>query len=198
MTDEEYVPHFRSCGSLVLEYDHIKRRPKGVVQFRYSPQRLSYTISQIAAALRSERTGFDIGWIAPRDQALRHFRIDPCTLPPDILYGADGVQIQHPPDPRRMLSPSIMHYGRIGADDTLLKDSVFRDQLRDQHSVMAVEMESAGMRDAAWSRSCEVGVIRGIVDYCDDHKSDDWHLIAVVSAAALARLLFETLVKADS
>ncbi|WP_167391976.1 5'-methylthioadenosine/S-adenosylhomocysteine nucleosidase [Mesorhizobium sophorae] len=185
-------------GSSVLEYDHIRRRPGGVAQFRDSPQRLSYTISQAAAALRSERTGFDIGWIAPRDQALRHFGIDPGALPPDVLHGIDGVEIQHPPDPRRTLSPSIVHYGRIGAGDTLLKDPAFRDQLRDQHSVMAVEMEGAGIRDAAWSRSCEVGVVRGIVDYCDDYKSDDWHLIAAVSAAAVARLLFETLVQADS
>ncbi|WFP64779.1 hypothetical protein [Mesorhizobium sp. WSM4904] len=182
----------------VLEYDHVKRLSDGTVEFRDSPQRLSYTIAQIVAALRSERTGFDTGWIASRDLALRHFNIDPENLPPDILYGADGIQLQHPSDTRRVLSPSIVHWGRIGAGDSLLKDPVFRDQLRDEHSVMAVEMESAGIRDAAWSRSCEVGVIRGIVDYCDAHKDDNWHIIAAVSAAAVARLLFETLAKADS
>ncbi len=175
----------------ILEYDHVKRKQNGDPEVRDTAQRISNMINQLVNANRNQRDGFDIGWLAVRDRTLRAYGLDPEKLPPDVLHDLDGSVIQHPEDPRRQRSPSIVHFGRIGAGDTLLKDPVVRDWLRDNHAVMAVDMESAGLRDAGWSRNSEFGVIRGVVDYCDDFKDDRWHMVSAISAAALARFLFE-------
>ena len=178
-------------GRTILEYDHVKRKQDGDIEVRDAAQRISAMITQLVNANQSQRDGFNTGWLEIRNNALRKHGLDPENLPPDVLHDYDGKEIAHPEDPRRERSPSIVHYGRIGAGDTLLKDPVVRDWLRDNHAVMAVDMESAGLRDAGWSRNAEFGVIRGVVDYCDDYKDDRWHMVSAISAAAVARFLFE-------
>lgn len=54
-------------------------------------------------------------------------------------------------------------------------------------------MESSGTADAAWSAGRNYLVIRGICDYCDIHKNDDWQYHAALVAAAYARALIENL-----
>ena len=54
-------------------------------------------------------------------------------------------------------------------------------------------MEGAGVADAAWNQT-EVShylVIRGICDYADRYKNDDWHGYAAISAAAYLRSLLD-------
>ena len=184
-------------GQSVLEWDFGKRSADGSLEVRDSGQRLSHDVFQFVANLRSERTSFDTGWLDLRLKALRDFDIDPENLPPDRFYDYQGVEQVHPEDPRRKLSPAIVHFGRVGSGDTLLKDPALRDELRERHGIIAVEMESAGMRDAGWSHNTQVGVIRGIVDYCDDHKDDRWHMIGALSAAAMMRFLYEKMVEAE-
>ena len=54
-------------------------------------------------------------------------------------------------------------------------------------------MEGSGTADAAWSSGRDYLVIRGICDYCDTHKNDDWQHYAALVAAAYARALIENL-----
>ena len=54
-------------------------------------------------------------------------------------------------------------------------------------------MEGSGTADAAWSARRDYLVIRGICDYCDTHKNDDWQRYAALVAAAYARALIENL-----
>jgi nucleoside phosphorylase len=54
-------------------------------------------------------------------------------------------------------------------------------------------MEGAGVWTAAWACDCEVIAIRGVCDYCDEHKNDDWQQHAALAAAAYARALIEVL-----
>jgi nucleoside phosphorylase len=183
-------------GQSILEHDLVKRLVGGKIEVRDTAQRLSYSITQIVRHMQSDKSGFDVGWLDIRDKALEKYGISPQHLPDDVLHDKDGQSIDHPEDKRRNISPAIVHFGKIGAGDTLLKDPVDRDRLRDEHGIVAVEMEGAGFREAGWSRSREIGIIRGIVDYCDGHKSDDWHTIAAVSAASVARFIFEALVRA--
>jgi nucleoside phosphorylase len=183
-------------GDSVLEYDHVRRTLGEELEVRDSPQRIAYSWSQAVVHLKSEMTGFSTGWVTWRNAALKRLHQNSTDLPPDILHAYDGSCVPHPADSRRDRSPAIVHVGRVAAGDTLLKDPMLRDLLREKHKIRAVEMESAGLRDASWSRSAEFGVVRGIVDYCDNYKTDDWHLIAAVSAAAVTRLIFETLVLA--
>jgi hypothetical protein len=75
----------------------------------------------------------------------------------------------------------------------VLKYPARRDQLRDEHRAKAVEMEGSGIADLAWTRSIEYFVVRGICDYCDSNKGDDWHDYAAVVAAAYTRVLLSSL-----
>jgi hypothetical protein len=79
----------------------------------------------------------------------------------------------------------------------LLKDPVWRDRLRDAHGVKAVEMEASGIADATWVHGVGYLVVRGICDYCDKNKNDDWHMYAAVVAAAYVRALLGRMASGD-
>jgi nucleoside phosphorylase len=160
--------HFRLgdvvIGDSVLEYDHVKRTVDGRLEVRDSAQRIAYSWSQAVVHLRSEITGFSTDWVAWRDTALKLLHQNATDLPPDTLHASDGSCVPHPVDIRRDRTPVIVHVGGVAAGDTLLKDPILRDYLRDKHKIRAVEMESAGLRDASWSRSAEFAVVRRIVE----------------------------------
>jgi nucleoside phosphorylase len=75
-----------------------------------------------------------------------------------------------------------VHRGTIASADLVLKDGSKRDLLGQEYGVLCFEMEAAG---ALSDFPCLV--IRGISEYCDSHKNDQWHGFA---AAAYARQLF--------
>jgi tetratricopeptide (TPR) repeat protein len=102
-----------------------------------------------------------------------------------------SVIVPHPLDQRRMESLPRVFLGPIASSNTLLKNPVKRDQLRDRFGVKAVEMEGSGIADAAWNVEVQYLVIRGICDYCDRNKGDDWQVYAAVVAAAYSRALLE-------
>jgi nucleoside phosphorylase len=109
----------------------------------------------------------------------------------DVLHSQEQVLL-HPNDGRTVGQPRI-HGGAIGTADTLLKNDVTRDQLRDQFNVRAVEMEASGLQTAGWAAGKDIFVVRGICDYCDEHKNDDWQNYAALVAAAYARALVEAM-----
>ena len=74
-----------------------------------------------------------------------------------------------------------------------MKDPMARDRVRDQWNVRAIEMEGSGVLDAGWSLDRDVMIVRGICDYCDEHKNDVWQAYAALTAAAYARSLIEML-----
>ena len=112
----------------------------------------------------------------------------------DILYRADGFNeaVSHPRDSSRILGRPRIFIGSIASANQVLKNAGKRDQLRDEHCVKAVEMEGSGIADAAWTRSSEYFIVRGICDYCDANKRDDWQAYAAVVAAAYTRVLLST------
>ena len=59
--------------------------------------------------------------------------------------------------------------------------------------VRAVEMEASGLQNAAWAQGRDAFVVRGICDYCDNHKNDTWQNYAALVAAAYARALVEAM-----
>lgn len=79
----------------------------------------------------------------------------------------------------------VVHRGTIASGEMVIKDSVLRDQLAKEYGVLCFETEAAG---ALAGFPCIT--IRGISDYCDSHKNDQWHGYAAAAAAAYARLLF--------
>lgn len=78
-----------------------------------------------------------------------------------------------------------MHWGTIASGELVVKDAKMRDKLAKKHGVLCFEMEAVGVLTGF---PCIV--IRGISDYCDSHKNDDWHGFAAAAAAAYARQLF--------
>ncbi|KAI3014430.1 hypothetical protein CBS147347_11476 [Aspergillus niger] len=77
-----------------------------------------------------------------------------------------------------------VHYGTIASGNTVLKDGIQRDIYANDPdlNVLCFEMEAAGLMN---NMPCLI--IRGICDYCDSHKNDDWHNYAALTAAAYAR-----------
>ncbi|KAH7124707.1 hypothetical protein EDB81DRAFT_860917 [Dactylonectria macrodidyma] len=79
----------------------------------------------------------------------------------------------------------VVHRGTIASGELVVKSAALRDRLAEQHGLLCFEMEAAG---ALADFPCLV--IRGISDYCDSHKNDQWHGYAAAAAAAYARQLF--------
>jgi nucleoside phosphorylase len=79
----------------------------------------------------------------------------------------------------------VVHRGTIASGELVVKDAALRDQLAKEYGLLCFEMEVAG---ALADFPCMV--IRGISDYCDSHKNDQWHGYAAAAAAAYARQLF--------
>lgn len=81
----------------------------------------------------------------------------------------------------------------IGSANMVLKNADVRDELSNQYGLYAVEMEASGIADAATMQGLNFMVIRGICDYCDQSKGDNWHGYAAAVAAAYAKALIEIL-----
>lgn len=82
-------------------------------------------------------------------------------------------------------NPAI-HYGLIASGSTLMKDANIRDALAEEHDILCFEMEAAGLMN-----SFPCLVIRGICDYADSHKNDEWQGYAAMAAAAYAKDLLK-------
>lgn len=86
--------------------------------------------------------------------------------------------------PTRPSKGPQIHYGVIASGNQVVKDAAVRDRLRQDCDALCVEMEAAGLMN-----EFPCLVIRGICDYADSHKNDDWHRYAAATAAAYAKEL---------
>ena len=86
---------------------------------------------------------------------------------------------------RETTHPHI-HYGLIASGNTLVKDAQTRDKIIQltQKEFLCFEMEAAGLVD-----DFPCIVIKGVSDYADSHKNDDWQRYASATAAAFAKEL---------
>ncbi|KAL4875987.1 nucleoside phosphorylase domain-containing protein [Aspergillus karnatakaensis] len=84
-------------------------------------------------------------------------------------------------EPRPQTSPKV-HYGVIASGNQVIKHAGTRDRIAREHGILCFEMEAAGLMD-----SFPCLIIRGISDYADSHKNDDWQPYAAATAAAYAK-----------
>lgn len=77
-----------------------------------------------------------------------------------------------------------VHYGLIASGNKLLRDAGVRDLISSKSKALCFEMEAAGLMN-----HFPCLVIRGICDYADSHKNDDWQGYAAMIAAAYAKEL---------
>lgn len=76
----------------------------------------------------------------------------------------------------------VVHYGLIASGNTVMSSAQRRDELRDTWDICCFEMEAAGLMN-----DFPCILIRGISDYSDGHKNDNWQPYAAVAAAAYAK-----------
>ena len=176
----------------IVQYDNVKKTASGI-QYRGHPQKPAARLLQAASSLDAEAMLGKRPWEAIIANGITKF---PGAARPDdvcdILHDGATV-IAHPADTQRRAGQPRVHRGAIASSDTLQKNPAERDMVRDKWDARAVEMEGAGFQNAAWMLERDVMVIRGICDYCDAYKTDDWQPYASIIAAAYARALIETL-----
>ncbi|KAK1539300.1 uncharacterized protein CCOS01_00614 [Colletotrichum costaricense] len=76
--------------------------------------------------------------------------------------------------------------GSIGSGDTVMKSGKNRDQIAREHSLVAFEMEGAGVWD-----EIPCIIVKGVCDYADSHKNKTWQHYAAAIAAAAAKALLD-------
>lgn len=180
----------------ILQYDNVKRTETKIQIRDNSPK----PGARLIGAVKALESDFILGELSLEEYLSKaiHLPVFRRPLPEtDQLFDPKNAELQvpHPEDIWRTSHPDLprIHRGAIGSANTLLKDPVLRDSLRDEHGVRAIEMEGSGIADGTWSVNREYLVIRGICDYCDSHKNDDWHYYAALAAAAYARALIENI-----
>ncbi|KAF2223792.1 hypothetical protein BDZ85DRAFT_318990 [Elsinoe ampelina] len=109
----------------------------------------------------------------------------------DVLHEVDG------PNPRPKDRGSKIFYGAIASGDLVVKSSGSRRELvqqiaRDEDDILAFEMEGAGIIS-----KFPCLVVRGISDYCDEHKNDLWQRYASTVAAAYCKFVLQIIPPAN-
>ncbi|PCG94078.1 Hypothetical protein PENO1_080360 [Penicillium occitanis (nom. inval.)] len=110
------------------------------------------------------------------------------THPPDdesgcaAICGDDPSNLIARPDRAKDEDNPAIHYGLIASANQLMKDALLRDKLAAEKDVLCFEMEAAGLMN-----HFPCLVIRGICDYSDTHKNDEWQGYAAMAAAAYAK-----------
>lgn len=119
----------------------------------------------------------------------RLFRSDSKHQGGKTCTGCDPGELVARP-PRTSPRAIDVFYGTIASSNTLMKDARARDSYAHdpELKVLCFEMEAAGLMNDS---PCLV--IRGICDYCDLHKNDEWHYYAAATAAAYARELLSVI-----
>lgn len=97
----------------------------------------------------------------------------------------EGSLIKRPP--RCENSPQI-HCGLVASGNKVIKNGTTRDHLARQFNILCFEMAAAGLMD-----NFPCVVIRGISDYADSHKNNDWQGYAAATAAAYAKELLSVI-----
>jgi nucleoside phosphorylase/predicted phosphodiesterase len=168
--DYGHVSETRRDGKLVTEHRNPPRPP--------SSRLLDAVDDLVGGEHEGKRPWLDL--IRLGDHLKNSARPGPET---DVLLGGE----LHPADDeRRPGEPRIFH-GPIASSSVLLKDPQKRDELLTRFGVRAVEMEGAGIADAAWDGEVGYLVVRGICDYCDEIKGYLWQGYAAIIAASYAR-----------
>jgi nucleoside phosphorylase len=79
-----------------------------------------------------------------------------------------------------------IHFGTMASGNQVMKSGQHRDHFAAEEKVVGFEMESAGTWD-----SIPTIVVKGVCDYADSHKNNQWQKYAAVTAAACTRAILE-------
>lgn len=180
----------------VVQYDFGKEEledGRAKITPRHPPRPPSASLVETARLLQAGELEGERPWVRHINRGVDRLSTARPSDETDILVSSidpDEVII-HPNDPMRVKDLPRVFLGPIASSNTLLKNPLKREQLRDSFGVKAVEMEGSGIADAAWTVEVQYLVVRGVCDYCDRNKGDNWQVYAAVVAAAYTRALLE-------
>jgi nucleoside phosphorylase len=191
-------------GGVVL-YDFGKRLPDGSFKNMCAldrpprPLRTAISLLEVEHQTRENRVPRYIdqmlekypymrkkGFTKPGQCADQLFRPDYSHVSGSTCTKCDPAErIDREPE-NRLDSDPVIHYGVIATGSAVVKHAPTREELRQKHRAICLEMEAAGLMN-----NFPCVVIRGISDYADSHKNDQWQPYAAASAAACAKELLE-------
>lgn len=150
------------CGQVLANTETVVRSAIGSIKLR-APNDAELFLHHYEAIKDEEHAN---GTFADPGEAL------------DILYhvGNDGENKMLQRAERPAAKRTRVWYGAIGSGDKLVKSALIKDQLRDKHDLIGLEMEAAGLMNRI-----PVGVIRGVCDYADEYKNKIWQPYASAS-----------------
>ena len=180
----------------VIQYDLVKERVKGqqAAHQPMSPVRALTAMAETLAGSDDEMARYNARLAAVTQKGSPYQRPSDRT---DILY-EDGARtkslaIRRAKDERRKRHASIAFVGAVGSANKVVKSHKERERIRKKYGVIAVEMEGAGVAEAAMANGKGFFVVRGICDYANDWKNDKWHPYAAMAAAVFAVDLIESM-----
>lgn len=179
----------------VIQYDHVKERVDGQ-QPAHQPMQPVRAFTDLAEGIvgsEADLEAFNARLAgATRDGEHRrpHARTDVLR---DDRDPDNPMTIRRKKDKRRARHASLAFMGAVGSADKVVKSHEERERVRDVYGVIAVEMEGAGVAEAAMSNGKGFFVVRGICDYANDGKNDGWHHYAAMAAASFAVHLIESM-----
>jgi nucleoside phosphorylase/tetratricopeptide (TPR) repeat protein len=179
----------------VVQYDFVKRskgKGKVVNEIRAAPRPPSAMLLEAVRILEADQHFQRYPWEEFLRKGLTLLGWTRPAVASDPLAATSNPSPYLDIPPRREGMPRIF-LGPIASANTLLKDATLRDSLRDQFGAKAVEMEGSGIADATWTQSVGYLVVRGICDYSDVRKNDEWQKYAAMAAAAYVRALLESM-----
>ncbi|KAH0445690.1 hypothetical protein KCU90_g165, partial [Aureobasidium melanogenum] len=81
-----------------------------------------------------------------------------------------------------------IHYGSIATSNTILKNAIARDHITRELNVICLDSEAAGLMN-----TLPCLVVKGIADYADTHRNNEWKGFAVLAASAYTKQLLSIL-----
>jgi hypothetical protein len=142
----------------------------------------------------STRRQWPLAWRRHLERTKKHQDFSRPSQKKDKLYDAKGKLLPHPRLKAGTRGIPKLHLGVVASADSVLKDSKLRENLKAQYpGVRTIEMEGSGIADFANYFDKGYLVIRGIVDYCDKHKSKEWQKYSSTVAAAFLREMLSRL-----
>ncbi|KEF53021.1 uncharacterized protein A1O9_10929 [Exophiala aquamarina CBS 119918] len=184
----------------VVQYDLGKNTTSGFSRKGYllpPPQQWIHVVSQMRSNHRLTKQNKITIYLS--DMLRRYPDLTEYQRPPpqsDVLYTQDNLHVFGEEtclkcDQTRVIQRSperhepTIFYGLIASGNQVMKNAVQRDEIsRDAGCALCFEMEAAGVVNDFPSL-----VVRGISDYADSHKNDDWHAYAAAAAAGCAKEL---------
>lgn len=171
----------------VVQYDYGKNTSDSFIH-RDNPRPASSALLQHANQIFAEKRLGDSDWTKNIELIVE--KLGESWGRPgsekDILHDEAGAVLEHPEDGERNPAEPRVFFGKIASANMVQKDGKVRDNLREDYGVRAIEMEASGIAEAAIVQEKHYLVVRGMCDYCDSFKNDEWQKYASVVAAAFS------------